>query len=341
MNLANQNRSSQWALLALLRFVLALIVLLVHVGTVIGHNEERILNFGSWTAVMAFFVISGYSIASSVSQRPYDFFHRRFFRIYPCCLLAIFLAAIAILLRDHVTHSHSHISRATWISAFIMTGDFFAPKLYDLGSYWSLKYEVVFYAFAKLIDALPEKVMYGFIAVSFFFFSQSPTIAQENYPRTFFVWRILTVLWLWLLGFVLYKAPKLSWTAVLTPLALSFVYRADRAEYAVPLIFITVFALKFGDLVHVPSLGRKVMNWLGGLSYPLYILHFPILFILLSLPARYRPISVLIFVPIAVSIAALHIWDYPIRRLASRWSSQDRAAPGSLHPQDVSDVSKS
>ena len=78
-----------WPLLAGLRFVLALIVAMLHVsfevadGTFVYYRK-----FGGSAAVAIFLLVSGYCMAHSYGKEPEGFYRRRFWRIWPVADLA-------------------------------------------------------------------------------------------------------------------------------------------------------------------------------------------------------------------------------------------------------------
>lgn len=85
--------SSTWALLAITRFFLALIVMLA-----VGHlNNFAVMKmplnyisiFGGSTAVVVFLMISGISVGYSLKKQKNNFLKRRFLRIYPLYFMAI------------------------------------------------------------------------------------------------------------------------------------------------------------------------------------------------------------------------------------------------------------
>jgi peptidoglycan/LPS O-acetylase OafA/YrhL len=90
----------RWAVLAGLRFFLALTVVGNHLRFVV--NEQRpwwspIARYNAFGSVLAFLLISGYSIAHSYNRQPAGFYGRRFWRIYPVYLFCLGLCAISFL----------------------------------------------------------------------------------------------------------------------------------------------------------------------------------------------------------------------------------------------------
>ena len=85
-------RIEQWSLLALLRFGLAFIVAINHLGEQVDLGPLAVVpKFGAFEAVLGFLLISGYSVGSSWLKAPQGFFVRRCKRLYP-----VYLAAMAV-----------------------------------------------------------------------------------------------------------------------------------------------------------------------------------------------------------------------------------------------------
>jgi peptidoglycan/LPS O-acetylase OafA/YrhL len=108
---------STWALLAVTRFFLALVVMVS-----IGHltkfvNEDAFLNtlgcFGGKTAVMVFLMISGISVGYSFHANDKGFIKRRFLRIYPL----YFIVVLGTILLQYHLGSPYHVNNENFIAA--------------------------------------------------------------------------------------------------------------------------------------------------------------------------------------------------------------------------------
>ena len=79
-----------WELLSITRFMLAFIVMAVHLGNA---DHTRFLNwasaFGGFESVLGFLLISGFSIGKSISKNKESYFKRRVARIYPVYLASL------------------------------------------------------------------------------------------------------------------------------------------------------------------------------------------------------------------------------------------------------------
>jgi peptidoglycan/LPS O-acetylase OafA/YrhL len=92
----------QWKVLAGLRFFLAWIVVCYHLKNFIpDYGKDFLCTFGKLnglTAVLGFLLISGYSIAHSLTKNPEGFYNRRFLRIYPLYFCAVIVSLIPFLI---------------------------------------------------------------------------------------------------------------------------------------------------------------------------------------------------------------------------------------------------
>ncbi len=85
---------SQWAVLALLRGVLALIVVATHLVWFIPETPawlHTVWSLDGKSAVIGFLLVSGYSIHASLSAKEDGFIQRRFWRVYPLYFTCIVL----------------------------------------------------------------------------------------------------------------------------------------------------------------------------------------------------------------------------------------------------------
>ncbi len=112
----DENRT-HWAVLAGARFVLSVIVLLCHLSIVArGLISNFAEQFNAFSAVIAFFLISGYSIHLSILRDGRGYFARRFWRIYPIYVASLLLS-IVLIFTIKLTAGVSH--RARCLAGFV------------------------------------------------------------------------------------------------------------------------------------------------------------------------------------------------------------------------------
>lgn len=91
---------------------------------------------------------------------------------------------------------------------------------------------------------------------------------------------------------------------------------------AIAIIFIFPVIILLGAAANVSELGKKLCNLGGGISYPVYIIHYPIIYIYTMwialkkpTPSEIVPIAIgLFFLFFIAAYAALKLYDEPIRR---------------------------
>lgn len=149
-------QSAHWSILGLVRFFLAWVVVCAHLGYV-GVRDHwwiaEIYAFGSAEAVIAFFVLSGYSIAHSISRSPQGYLMRRIIRIYPVYLTSLMLGLIPFYVWGNAIESSVGPIPAIplWPTIFY---DFFLVQFITgktvgvTGVAWSLSVEWLFYCLA-------------------------------------------------------------------------------------------------------------------------------------------------------------------------------------------------
>ena len=138
---------AHWAALAGMRFFLSLIVYIGHLGGTIG--KTRFTNawedLGELAAVLAFFIISGFSIANSIEQRPRGYIVRRVWRIWPTYLFSFFCCTLpAVVLLPRFTNQYPADQTVTWemvIGNLLMLQGLIVPVLEANAATWTLAIE--------------------------------------------------------------------------------------------------------------------------------------------------------------------------------------------------------
>lgn len=98
--------------------------------------------------VVIFFCVSGYIIRSVLeTETTAEFFIKRFFRIYPLYIVALIIQAI-------LTPTEAMPTVATFILQATLLGDFFNTPYSLNGVEWTLRTEIIFYAFMGTMRTL-------------------------------------------------------------------------------------------------------------------------------------------------------------------------------------------
>jgi peptidoglycan/LPS O-acetylase OafA/YrhL len=283
----------------LLRFVAALSVVLYHYAFLgyLGQASsmpypllEPVAKYGHF-GVELFFLISGFVILMSASSGSLkQFILSRIVRLYPafwvCCTLT-FLAILLIGDSRHTATMAQYLSNMTMLSSFGFMQKIAAIPYID-GSYWSLAVEMRFYAFVSLVllfrqihraelfltgwllitiavDLLQLTHLRGFLIADYSAYFIAGAMLFQVWSRGFSPLRIVVVLGAWALA--LYQAwlalPKYE-TTFSTNISAPIVLSLLSAFFAI----MGLIATK-----KTSWLGRR--NWMtvGALTYPLYLLH--------------------------------------------------------------------
>jgi peptidoglycan/LPS O-acetylase OafA/YrhL len=338
----------QWAVLAGARFVLALAVMLHHVtGYVPLADPLHGADFGGIPSVMGFFVISGYSMANSLSRDgdARRFYERRFWRIYPSYLFAIALAAVPCLLLNNVFPTaqpgfHQIPDLRQFLCACVFMQGFITPgDLPANGVIWSLSCEVWLYAFCPLLFRASLKWLKVIALCSIGFY-----VAHGWYDKGFFYAdsygiAFLSFAWAFIGGFAYYKYSGRSWsTPALIVAGVALTCIGNREVYG-PVNFALVIAVVAAARhIKLNPNWRKPLIFAGNLSYPLYLVHVPVLNYLYGLGFNYG--IGMACAAIAVALAVRCGIEAPIEWYQKRARSRRDATPAVPAPahQVLSDL---
>ncbi|MCX4159969.1 MULTISPECIES: acyltransferase [Paraburkholderia] len=306
-----QNRpNSQWTVLAGLRFILALCVVITHSGIVApGYFLWRHVGNTGYPAVFGFFMISGYSIAASLISKPSGYFWRRVRRIYPTYIVALLFSTIVLL--PHPLHLPlgQVIVLSNWqtilSNIFMMQGTLTQSVSGD-GAVWSLSVEWWCYMLAIVLIRYSVKwtsVLIGlsFAALMIYMRSKGYLVGDSHMPLGL---DFLLLAWAWMTGFSFYRAPTKINFALMLILPVIMFDMGDHLPLASVTVAATAAIVYLSSEIHIKNDKiNKCIKWLGDMSYPLYLLHPPLLY-WLSSEASIRNGNVLIIsIVLIVSIS--------------------------------------
>jgi peptidoglycan/LPS O-acetylase OafA/YrhL len=205
-------------------------------------------------------------------------------------------------------------------------------KVPVFGPSWTLAIEWWFYVLAPLFIRLPTAAIWGLIFVSLAF--QKGALERGYFPVHEFEWGIpaMMLLWAWLSGFLFYRAR--GWSSVLLVLigyyAMNRFNDLSHAAYLVA-AFAVVMAKR---LPSVPAVVARFLNYLGDLSYPLYLIHVPVLVWAGRWTTWHDPYA---FVGACVAVSALlyHLVDAPVRARFSSRHRRKKQADARVPPRDA------
>lgn len=276
--------------LDLLRFFAALAVLLFHYTYFSQANSlmpsspliEKVglvTRYG-YLGVHIFFIISGFVIIMTAAKTDHaGFFTSRFARIFPtfaaCAALTLLICAVS---GRQSLSLHLYLANLT-----------FAPQAFGFewidGVYWTLRYEVVFYGLVFLL-MLIGNIQKGVFYFSIMWLAVSALYAVGALPLAVKSIFVADYSALFVVGIGLFLSVKkqtignISLTCTATAIAVACELRHLHTDtygenYNVWVVGILVAIFPIVVLVAI-KYGREagpVSRALGGISYPLYLLH--------------------------------------------------------------------
>ena len=304
----------------ILRGIAVIAVILYHFFVLLDLSHNNIFPyihaFGS-IGVPLFFIISGYLIYRSIDRNItkrgikkgiINYFFHRLFRILPAYyfnLLIVFLMA-SFLLNNEYFYSAAFFrqlfSHLTFTSYFIDKSAGFGIN----GAYWTLGIEMSWYIFAPLFFIFFKKTrilifimlmsfMYTWgISQGFFdtFFDLNVEKANYRLLLTYYTTLLPGQITYFISGILIYKyaiAPSSYASArnYLLAILLLFLFIWIHGYYNIylnflpsHLILLMVTTLLFILIYTTQVKGGTFLEWIGKISYSLYLWHMPILFVM-------------------------------------------------------------
>ncbi len=339
-----------------IRAIAVLVVFLSHSTEILFKHAGN--PFPGFFAVTVFFFLSGYLI-TTLLRREFDatdrisfkqFYLRRTGRIMPAFYLV--LAAIAltkwagILPGENVT-AHL-VCQALFITNYYPI--FFGPSGGGSGVFWSLSVEEHYYLIFPLIFYFLSKWRFRYA---------SQAVILSGICVLFLIWRCVLVYHFGegvervsqatdtradsiFFGSILalagnpmmdpWKGSDKLWKFVLFPIAMltigfTLVYRdpvfRETFRYTVQGVAIFIMftaAIRYPDWLPFKVLNTKLLGWIGAISYPLYLVHYPILQFFKEIDGlpKWAVVTLGFGTSVAVSWAIFRFVEKP----ASRWIRQ-------------------
>jgi len=307
-------RTDPWSLLALLRFALAFIVAVNHLGEQVELDWLAwVPRLGAFEAVLGFLLISGYSVGTSYLKSPQGFYTRRCKRLYP-----VYLAALAITLWVSPPLLNASFGFALVLNLLFLNQVLIATSL--VGPAWSLSLEFWLYALMPLFNRCSDLRLRQLVWLSFGLY------VAYTLGRTLFHWPYYSGLswglnvpllgYVWLCGFRLAKfgarramvltdigllfGGHLIWAALIQLAfrlkhdALMQFWTQDLAGYGAEALTLAVVWWIFAYRVQAGAGQRsRSLLWLGDVSYPLYLIHIPVFTVCVAAGVHSAPVLAL------------------------------------------------
>ena len=321
-----------------LRGLAALAVVLRHYTTIFKIDYKLPENFVfefkyGYLGVELFFLLSGFVIFMTIEQvkTTKEFFIKRFVRLFPTYWLSLSITAIIILFFGLEKMDFKAID---FLFNLTMIQDLVIPILHIKhidGVYWSLAPELLFYGFIALLFYFN---LIKYIKIIGFIWLLISIICIPNDISVFMLGIIFNLKWspLFFAGILFYKLWKspnektnnvthllilfsLICYYVLTLTKVEEEYKSNIVECLVTTFFFTIFYLiVYEKLNFLGSI--KPLLFLGKISYPLYLIHQNIGYIILFYLVHTLQIhtQIVLFIPILISIgvASLIVYKFEV-----------------------------
>lgn len=289
--------------MAATRFVLSMIVFF-------GHMEiDWVKDYGELAAVVGFFIISGFSIGNSITQRPQRYIIRRIWRIWPTYLFSFFCCTLPVAyfaVERHFKYFNGE-QPITWqmvLGNLFMLQGLLVVVLEANAPIWTLALEEWYYLFAPVFRRCKSWMLAFLILASVTLYVHARELGWVRFAGKTGGISHACFLWAWLIGFFFYRHRNsvraqmallllpvwaLKWNelggarAPFTLLAsgLVIVFGGKILSYAQRLPEVIVeLEYKRGKVAAIKWIHvRQFLVFLGNVSYPLYIIHMPILYV--------------------------------------------------------------
>lgn len=282
--------------LDLLRLFSAAMVLLFHYGFRMGISGEgagigfpELAPVAMWceAGLLVFFTISGYVIAMSAEDRPaYEFAAGRIARLWPTFVLCATITAIVLTFLPLPTLAPPTL--AQWSAHLVIVSRALGQPFLD-GAYWTIVYEIIFYVWVFVFSALGlfgrhwRAIVVAWLALS----ATNELVVGSGAIQKLFITEYSGFFGFGLCLFKLRASARRDDFGVLTAAAIW----ACAAPFVTEPLFVEMYAIArpetglmlMGPLslatviaaVFLPAcrLSPPVAIGLGGLTYPLYLLH--------------------------------------------------------------------
>jgi peptidoglycan/LPS O-acetylase OafA/YrhL len=313
--------------------------------------------FAGHFGVELFFIISGFVILMTIERKAtvWAFALARAARLMPCFLAALALATVILIVAPMPPLDTPTVGR--FFANATMVPLLFGQRVVDL-PYWTLTYEMVFYASMALLLALGwlrsiEWVALAWIAIGIVF-TTLVDVRQHNRTSILLLAHYSNF---FVVGICLYlihagRARPVTWLALVLAILTSARGGGEQAFYASGALYLSLTAA-FALLVWLgtTAVGRWVaappLVFLGRISYPLYLVHVALGFQVIRFGVAHGwSTAAGVAAAAAVSLVAATLLHYLVELPGQRWSrkpprllsSEAGARTGGPQPVDGLDL---
>lgn len=301
-----------------LRLVLATLVLLSHLGiTLYGYN----IGAG---AVVVFYLLAGMVsyklIKNNYKNKALSYYLDRIKRIFPLYSLVLLFSFFVYKLgaTSHFLSAQpdsiSYLSNITIIPlSYFMYNQTDSFTL--LPPAWSLGVELQFYILAPFILLCTKRVALFFLLSFILYILATLGVLHTDY----FGYRLIAgVFFMFLLGALIQKTINNKNYSTYTALALVYLtliiilIYIYNINYKAPYNYETLFALLLGIplLLKLPRRLFALDRYLGSLSYAVFLVHFPVLWLMELLSYSAKDVGLILFVTFSISIIFVSLENF-------------------------------
>jgi peptidoglycan/LPS O-acetylase OafA/YrhL len=258
--------------------------------------------------VIIFFVLSGFSIAHSLSsdKSPIRFYKRRLIRIYPSYVIALGWAGLVFIITKWIfpqwydgTFTQFSFLRTVEMNTFfdplnIIGNIFYMPMNGFISPLWSLTYEVIFYLLAPFI--LRHLKIYSAISIALFLLNFILPLQVSNFSLPFYIREFFFIYnFYFVVGILSYSFKEeiekvlnlvsqsifllLIIFVLFCTLVINLHFQTETPYSFIAATFLGVL-LMFYFLIYKTKIGWLVI--IGKFSYTLYITHFASIYLYLA-----------------------------------------------------------
>ncbi|WP_282058817.1 acyltransferase family protein [Lentibacter algarum] len=276
-------RNKRYNTLDLLRFFAAMSVTFYHLVFGMFPEYDILLDFfkyGMW-GVIVFFVISGFVIINStVGKMPLEFVQRRILRLYPAYWISLAYVFISLSILERQIDFPMFLANITMLQEFIGID-------HMNGVYWTLSFELLFYfyilVFIMVLKIPIDIFVIGWVVILAAAKAIDATIVVKLLLGNYAVF--------FLLGMALYltitKRKFLTYFALFVTLWLAldgaFILIEDYSAYLKREFSFSGVSLYLFIIIALALLFRRLNSnialYMGKISYPLYLVHSPCIWI--------------------------------------------------------------
>ena len=301
--------------------------------------------FAGHFGVELFFIISGFVILMTIERKAtvWSFAIARAARLMPCFLAALALATVILIVAPMPPLDTPTISR--FLANVTMAPLLFGERVVDL-PYWTLTYEMVFYASMALLLALGRLRQVEWVALAWIAAGLAFTLlADVEHHRRMSILLLAYYSNFFVIGMCLYlvqagRARLVTWVTLVAAILTSARGGGEQAFYASGGLYLSLTAA-FALLVWLgtTSVGRWVaappLVFLGRISYPLYLVHVVLGFQVIRFGVQHGwSTADGVIAAGVVSLVAATLLHYLVEVPGQRWSHRARKPPAIL-PTEV------